>query len=298
MNLLTALGTAILALASPNPARVERNLTYAPHERGGLDVYIPRRPISPDAGARRPIALFIYGGSWQSGEKAMYAFVGRALAARGIVTVVADYRLYPGVVYPEFLRDNAEAAAFVKLHAADWGADPGRFYLIGHSAGAYNVAMLALDKPWLAAVGLDPKRDIAGVIGLSGPYDFLPLRDETLKVIFGPPQTRAATQPITYASGDAPPLFLVAGTGDKVVDPGNATRLAAAVAGKGGQVESHLYPGVGHVGVLLAISPLFGDKAPVLDQMLAFMDITPAKKAARDAERGASGAPSTGAYAS
>jgi len=289
MNLLTALGTAILALTCPSPARVDRNVSYAPHARGRLDVYIPRHPA-----ARRPIALFIYGGSWQSGEKAMYAFVGRALAGRGIVTVVADYRIYPQVTYPEFLQDNAAAAAFAKQHAAEWGADPARFYLIGHSAGAYDVAMLALDKRWLAAVGMDPKRDLAGVIGLSGPYDFLPLRDETLKIIFGPPETRPATQPIAYASADAPPLFLAAGTGDKVVDPGNTTRLAAAVQAKGGQVQSQLYPGVGHVGVLIAISPLFRGKASVLDQMLEFMDTMPAKNLTRDASR----APSQGAYAS
>jgi acetyl esterase/lipase len=294
MNLPTALGTAILALASPNPARVERNLTYAAHERGKLDVYIPRRPA-----ARRPIALFIYGGSWESGEKAMYAFIGRALAARGVVTVVADYRVYPRVTYPAFLEDNAEAAAFVKQHAATWGADPGRFYLIGHSAGAYNVAMLALDKRWLGAVGMDPKQDLAGVIGLSGPYDFLPLRDDTLKIIFGPPETRPATQPIAYASADAPPIFLAAGTGDKVADPANTTRLASAVEAKGGKVESRLYPDVGHVGVLIAISPLFRGKAPVLDQMLEFMDTPPAKTPARDASRAPSHeAPSHGAYAS
>jgi len=289
MNLLTALGTAILALTTPSPARVERNLSYAPHARGQLDVYIPRHPA-----ARRPIALFIYGGSWQSGEKAMYAFVGRVLAARGIVTVVADYRVYPQVNYPAFLQDNAQAAAFTKQHAAEWGADPARFYLIGHSAGAYNVAMLALDRTWLAAVGMNPKQDLAGVIGLAGPYDFLPLRDETLKIIFGSPETRAATQPIAYVSADGPPLFLAAGTGDKVVDPGNTTRLAAAVQAKGGQAESHLYPHVGHVGVLLAISPIFRGEAPVLDQMLEFMDIRPAKTAAKDA----SSAPVEGAYAS
>jgi acetyl esterase/lipase len=293
MNLLTALGTAILALTCPSPARVERNLAYAPHARGQLDVYIPRHPA-----ARRPIALFIYGGSWESGEKAMYAFVGRVLAGRGIVAVVADYRVYPQATYPEFLQDNAQAAAFAKKHAAEWGADPARFYLIGHSAGAYNVAMLALDKRWLAAVGLDPKQDLAGVIGLSGPYDFLPLRDETLKIIFGPPETRPATQPIAYASADAPPLFLAAGTGDKVVDPGNTTRLAAAVQAKGGEVESHLYPDVGHVGVLIAMSPVFRSKAPILDQMLSFMDIVPSQNASTTPAREASRAPSHGAYAS
>lgn len=288
MNLMVALGTALLSLASPPPARIDRNIPYAAHDRGGLDVYFPRRPA-----AGHPIALFIYGGSWQSGTKAMYGFVGRALAARGIVTVIADYRVYPEVKYPAFLQDNAEATAFVKQHAAAWGADPRRFYLIGHSAGAYDAAMLGLDRRWLGAVGLDPKRDLAGVIGLAGPYDFLPLRDETLKTIFGPEDERPATQPIAYVSGDAPPLFLAAGGSDTVVDPGNTTRLAAAVTAKGGEVQAQIYPGIGHVGAVLALVGPYRRKAPVLDQMLAFMKISPAILDSKDAQS----AQPTGAYA-
>ena len=271
MNLMVALGTALLSLLSPAPARVIRNVAYAAHDHGKLDVYLPRTPA-----ARRPIALFIYGGSWQSGEKAMYAFVGRTLAARGIVTAIADYRVYPEVKYPEFLQDNAEAAAFVKSQASAWGADPHQFYLIGHSAGAYDVAMLGLDRRWLAAVGMDPRRDLAGVIGLAGPYDFLPLRDPILKIIFGPKETRPATQPIAYVTGDAPPMFLAAGAGDKVVDPGNTTRLAAAIKAKGGEVEAQIYPGIGHVGALVSIVGPFRHRAPVLSQILGFMGVTPA----------------------
>jgi acetyl esterase/lipase len=288
MNLVVALGTALLNLASPPPARIDHNIAYAAHDRGALDVYFPRRPAPG-----HPIALFIYGGSWQSGTKSMYGFVGRALAARGIVTVIADYRVYPEVKYPVFLQDNAEATAFVKQKAAQWGADPSHFYLIGHSAGAYDVAMLALDRRWLGAVGLDPKRDLAGVIGLAGPYDFLPLRDATLKIIFGPEETRPATQPIAYANPDSPPLLLAAGAGDTVVDPGNSTRLAAAVKAKGGEAQVKIYPGIGHVGAVLALVGPFRRKAPVLDQMLDFMNISPSSLAIKDAQN----APSAGAYA-
>ncbi len=275
---MVALGTALLTAFTPH-ARVQRNIPYAMHDRGELDVYFPRR-----AAPRRPVALFIYGGSWQSGDKAMYAFVGRELAARGVVTVIADYRVYPEVAYPQFLRDNAEAVAFVKRMAPAWGADPRQLYLVGHSAGAYDAAMLGLDRRWLGAVGLDPRRDLAGVVGLAGPYDFLPLRDPVLKIIFGPKAGRADTQPINHVDGDAPPLFLAAGSADKVVDPGNTTRLAAAVRARGGKVEARLYPGVGHVGALVSIVGPFRGRAPVLDQMLAFMGVAapePAREAAR-----------------
>jgi acetyl esterase/lipase len=271
MNLLVSLGVTLLTLSTPGDANIEHGLVYADRDRGKLDVYIPRRRL-----AHAPVAVFIYGGSWQSGEKALYRFVGVALASRGIVTVIADYRVYPQVVYPEFLRDNAEAVAFAKRHAADWGGDPDRLFLIGHSAGAYNAVMLATDPRWLAGVGLDPRRDIAGVVGLAGPYDFLPLRDNTLKVIFGPESGRPDTQPINHIDPDAPPMRLVAGDRDTVVDPGNSIRMAAAVQARGGRASAHLYPKLGHVGLLTSVSGLFRCRGPVLNDIDAFVNGRPA----------------------
>ncbi|MEO7027615.1 MAG: alpha/beta hydrolase, partial [Caulobacteraceae bacterium] len=216
-------------------------------------------------------AVFIYGGSWQSGDKGFYRFAGQVLASRGIVTVIPDYRLYPEVRYPEFLRDNAVAVRFVVQHAREWGADPARLYLIGHSAGAYNVAMLALDRRWLGEVGLDPRRDIAGVVGLAGPYDFLPLRDPTLKIIFGPADQRRDTQPIAHVDGQGPPMLLLAGAADSTVEPGNSTRLAAAITARGGVARGKIYPGVGHVGLLTAMVAPFQRRAPVLEDTVSFI---------------------------
>jgi acetyl esterase/lipase len=218
------------------------------------------------------VVVFLYGGSWQSGSKALYRFVGLSLASRGFIAVVPDYRVYPEVRYPAFLRDNALALAFVKRHAADWGGDPAHLFLVGHSAGAYNAAMLALDGRWLGEVGLDTGRDIAGVVGLAGPYDFLPLRDETLKIIFGPADQRPDTQPINHADGHAAPLLLLAGDRDSTVDPGNSTRLAAAVRVEGGSVSVRICPGLGHVSMLTSMSGLFRRRGGVLDQVAAFVD--------------------------
>lgn len=275
MNLLVSLGIGVLALSSPGAVQLKHDLAYASGERARFDVYAPRRQ-RPSA----PVVVFLYGGSWQSGNKALYRFVGLSLASRGFITVIPDYRVYPEVRYPAFLRDNAEAVAFVKRHAADWGGDPNRLFLVGHSAGAYNAAMLALDRRWLGQVGLDPSRDVAGAVGLAGPYDFLPLRDARLKVIFGPEDQRPDTQPINHVDGRAAPMLLLAGDRDGTVDPGNSTRLAAAIRNCGGPASVRIYPGLGHVSLLTSISGLFRRRGGVLDQITAFIEEAPAPTAA------------------
>jgi acetyl esterase/lipase len=266
MNLLVSLGIAILELSTPGSAQVRHDLVYGPGDKGRLDVYAPRK-LPPHA----PVAVFIYGGSWQSGSKSLYRFVGVALASRGIVTVIPDYRVSPEVRYPAFLEDNALAVSFIKQHAAEWGGDPGKLYLIGHSAGAYNAVMLATDSRWLAKVGLDSHRDIAGVFGLAGPYDFLPLRDPVLKTIFGTEDRLPDTQPINHIDAAAAPMRLVAGDRDMTVDPGNSLRMTAAVKAKGGTASAQIYPGLGHIGLLTSLSGLYRHRAPLLNDVAGFV---------------------------
>ena len=160
---------------------------------------------------------------------------------------------------------------WAKDHAAEYGGDPSKLFLMGHSAGAYNAMELALDRRWLQAVDLDPTRDLSGVVGLAGPYDFLPLKSEELKVIFGPEIDRPKTQPITYVDGHNPPLFLAVDTGDKVVDPGNTTRLAAKVSAMGGSVEVKEYKGLSHALIVGAIAAPLNFLAPVLKDATAFI---------------------------
>ncbi|MGC1302754.1 MAG: alpha/beta hydrolase, partial [Caulobacteraceae bacterium] len=187
------------------------------------------------------------------------------------VTVMPDYRLYPEVRWPAFLQDNAQATAWARAHAAEYGGDPGEQFLKGHSAGAYNAVMLAVDRRWLGEVGLDPRRDLKGVVGLAGPYDFLPLRKEELKTIFGPPEQRPDTQPINHVDGDAPPLFLATDTADKVVDPGNTSRMAAKVRSLGGEAETREYKGLDHALVIGAVAAPLRFLAPVLADASQFI---------------------------
>ena len=243
-------------------AIVARNQIFREGPRGRLDLYAPRRRSE----APLPVIVFFYGGSWNSGTKDGYAFVGRALASRGFLVAIPDYRLVPEVRFPAFLEDGAAAVRWVRAHAARHGGDPDRIVLAGHSAGAYNAAMLSLDPRWL---GPD-RAAVRGFVGLAGPYDFFPFDQPASVAAFGEASDPLATQPVRFASpGDPPSLLLVAGR-DTLVYPRNARNLAAALRQAGVPVETRVYDEIGHIGILTALSRLFRGKAPVLKDVTDF----------------------------
>ncbi len=245
-------------------AMVTHDVAYEPGPDHVLDIYRPAQP-------RGPLVVFLFGGGWRSGDKSLYPFVALPLAARGAVVVVPNYRLYPAVEFPGFVQDNADAVAWALAHAASLGADPRQVFVVGHSAGAYNAAMLALDPAFLAKAGTDRAR-LAGVVGLAGPYDFLPITGADVIPVFASVDDGPLSQPVHYVDGHNPPLLLLAGTDDTTVRPKNTESLAAHVTAAGGSVESRLYPGIGHIGLITAFAPLFQSRAPVLDDVWRFID--------------------------
>jgi acetyl esterase/lipase len=258
--------TLINSLAPAGTYRPARDLPYGPAPRHRLDVYQPEA-----AGAAAPVIVFFYGGNWDSGERADYLFAGEALASKGYVAVVPDYRLYPQVRFPDFLFDCAQAVRWVLDHCASWGGDPRRVFLMGHSAGAYNAAMLALNPRYLQSVDVAPSQ-LSGLVGLAGPYDFLPLIGNVTKAVFGFPDTPAYTQPINFAGAGAPPALLATGAADDVVDPGNSRRLAARLRANGVAVREIVYPKLGHRTLVGALAAPLRGLAPVLADVVAFVD--------------------------
>ncbi|WP_375382695.1 alpha/beta hydrolase [uncultured Sphingomonas sp.] len=244
---------------------VTRDAAFGLDPRQRLDVYAPTDGPN-DGRAVHPVIVFFYGGSWNSGTKAGYSFVGRALAARGFVVAVPDYRLVPQVRFPAFLEDNAAAVRWVRRHVARLGGDPDRLVLAGHSAGAYDAAMLALDPRWLGA----DRAAVRGWVGLAGPYDFLPLDQPVTQAAFGAAADPRQTQPIAYAGAGDPPTFLATGDDDTLVLPRNSDALAARLTAAGVPVERRRYAGIGHVGLVTAIARPFRRRAPVLDDVVAF----------------------------
>lgn len=257
---------------------------YGRGPRQSLDIWVPEDAKADD---RLPVVVFFYGGGWDSGERDSYGFAGRALAQQGFVVVIPDYRLVPKAHWPDFIEDSAAAVAWTHEHIAKLGGDPDRIALMGHSAGAYNAAMLALDPQWLRAAKSDPSI-VRGVAGLAGPYDFLPLEkggrgDRAM----GKVKPIERTQPIHFARGDAPPLWLATGDEDDTVRPRNSQNLAAAIEKAGGQVTLRFYPGMGHTGIVMALAAPFRSRGPVLEEATDFLRgvtgrrIAPASEAAQ-----------------
>jgi len=229
-----------------------------------LDVYAPAQATSA------PVVVFLYGGSWETGKRRWYRYVGDALAGNGVVAVVPDYRKYPSVRFPAFVEDGARAVAWAHAHAREFGGDPQRLFVMGHSAGGQIAALLATDARYLAAVGLDP-RDLAGMIGLAGAYAFLPFVGDEAKIFGDDARARRDSQPINFVDGDEPPLLLLQGADDDEVAPRNARLLADRARAAGDSVQLELYPRVGHASILLSFARGRVSPVPALRDVLAFV---------------------------
>jgi acetyl esterase/lipase len=254
------------APAAFGPYKRRTNIAYGPEPQHRLDVYVP----SKSANAPRPVVVFWHGGRWRYGDKADYRFVGASLAESGYIVVVANYRHYPQVRMPGFMDDAARAAQWAAVHAGEHGGDSEQLFLMGHSAGAHLAALVALDPRYFAATG-QPAPRIAGVIGLSGPYDFLPLLEPDVQDMFGPPDLYPESQPINFVRADAPPMLLVQGLADETVWPKNSRNLATALTALGVPVTLKLYPKISHSDTVAALTAVLRGRAPTLADIRDFV---------------------------
>lgn len=252
--------------------QVQRAISYGSHPRQQLDLYEPAT-LPMDA----PVVVFFYGGGWNSGHRGDYRFVARALTEIGLVVAIPDYRLYPEVRFPTFVADGAEAVAWVARNRAGKGP----ILLMGHSAGAQIAALLATDDGYLQRAGVEPS-DIAGLIGLAGPYDFLPLKSDYLRNVFGAPGAPEQSQPVRFVEGSEPPALLLHGADDRTVLPRNSQSLAERWTAVGGRVELAVFAGVGHATIVAALAPPLRHLAPTLAAVERFVEEIVAVRRRRD----------------
>jgi acetyl esterase/lipase len=241
-----------------------RGIVFDANNALALDAYVPRN------GVNAPVVVFFYGGSWERGKRHWYRYVGNALANHGVLVLIPDYRKFPDVHFPAFMHDAARAVAWAHEHAAEFGGDPKRLFVMGHSAGGQIAALLATDKRYLNAAGLQP-RDLAGMIGLAGAYAFLPFVEDEPEIFGDTAQGRYDSQPINFIDGDEPPMLLLQGTDDDEVPPHNAESMTERVHAMSGVAHLKLYPDVGHSSIVLAFARERTSRAPVLADTLAFI---------------------------
>ncbi|MCB2107143.1 MAG: alpha/beta hydrolase [Rhodobacteraceae bacterium] len=245
---------------------VVKDVPYGDGPRHKLDIYLPDSPGPKPA----PVIVFFYGGSWTSGERGEYKFVGEALASRGFIAVVPDYRHHPEGLFPGFVEDGGAAVAWTSAHVAEYGGDAGKIVVMGHSAGAHIAALLALVPHFVADKG-GPEDAIKGFVGLAGPYSFDPLAFRGSREVFARLDDIDSARPVTFVRTDAPPMLLMHGDDDGTVGPYNSHDMAAALAKAGARYELRTYADTGHVGLILALAKPFQGNGLILDRVASFV---------------------------
>ena len=269
-------GTQLVnALSKVYPANVERDLPFGSHARFKYDLYLPHTPTN--TGSTTPVVVFLYGGSWNRGDKAEYEFVGRRLASLGYITAIPNYRLYPEVVYPAFLQDNAQAIAAVlekiKEPAYQRFKPDHRIVLMGHSAGAYNAAMLAMDDRWLNEQQLERLKTIKGFIGLAGAYNIYPIEDREVRPVFSHPNYPPNSQPIDYTAQPQVPFLLLAPTQDTLVNvEKNSWALHEALSRNNNTSTLVSIEGTNHITLIGTLSPALFFKGSTVKPIQAYIE--------------------------
>jgi len=251
---------------TPSPSGLPVTLSYGSSERQRVDVY--------QAGRRKPLVIFFYGGSWNSGSRTDYRFVARAFNDLGYSVAIPDYRLTPEALYPDFLKDSAQAISLLINRAEEFGADPQRVILVGHSAGAYNAMMVALDQRWLSP---EDRQRIRGVIGLASPVNFLPIQLPAARLAFHWPNTPRDSQPIEHVSSSSPPILFINANNDPLVDPRiNSIAMAEKLRAANVYVEVENFDGplgmINHARLVATLSPTFQFLSPTLDKSRVFIE--------------------------
>lgn len=228
-----------------NPRVSERkNLQYGSEKRQELDIYEPAE-IDDDT----EIVLFIYGGGWESGDKGIHKFIGRAWARHNFIVILPNYRLAPEATYPDQLRDIVRSIKWLQDNYEEFSD---KFYLAGHSAGAHLASLTGFSDRWLAEAQLG-SANILGFILLAGVYQFYPFEkaDPRVRSFLGDERYWEEAQPFNIVDKSTSPVFLAHGENDSEVLAAQTVQLSERLEELNVEHETLLEEGVGHIGLLL-----------------------------------------------
>lgn len=241
-------------------------------EKHKLDVHVP------GDGGNGDVVIWIHGGAWVIGDRTQYAYVGRAFAAKGLITVVVSYRLTPEVQHPGHIRDVAAAFAWVHKHIAEYGGNPKRIFVCGQSAGGHLTSLLVMNGKYLKEHGLDSSA-VAGFIPVSGVYDVSSERIEhaarlghsTDKIFTPDAELKKDASPILHVRPGLPPMLILVAEKDPLMLRVQAARLRDELVKAGyspGYVE---LKGEDHVSEIFHIGKKWD---PITPQVVEFVKNT------------------------
>jgi acetyl esterase/lipase len=242
--------------------KIADGIAFGKHQDDSLDIW----STAIKGKDPRPVLVFFYGGGWANGTRTEYSYAARPFVEAGYIVVLPDYRKVPTVRFPGFVEDSAEAVKWVQAHIAEYGGDPARINVAGHSAGAYNALMLALDPQWLG------DKPVKSAISLAGPADFYPFTSKRAIDAMAQYPDPKVTQPISFVRKDAPPILLIHGTADTTVRIRNANSLYAKQKATGGDITLRPQEAGSHNDLVLALGTLFRRRYPVVAESVAFLD--------------------------
>ncbi|VAW73839.1 hypothetical protein MNBD_GAMMA12-3703 [hydrothermal vent metagenome] len=243
------------------------DIAYGTHSLNKLDLYLPKH----HSNKAKATVIFFYGGCWGyclKFRKESYLFIGQALANKGHIVAVVNYRTYPQVKFHTLIRDAAKSIEWVKQNISRYSGNPNSIFLMGHSAGGHMAATLAYDRQYLKPTTW---KSIKGMIGLAGAYDFHPFKQDYQFKIFSPKSNYRNSQPIRFITGKEAPSLLLYGSKDQVVQPRNINKLSKVIRKKNGIVETHFYKRISHAGLVASLSRPFQRSRPVLNDIHHFI---------------------------
>ena len=227
-------------------SRVAPDLPYGDDERQKLDVYMP----ATAPGTPAPVLLFFHGGYWVIGHKDLMGFMAPAITPAPALLVPVGYRLAPGAKYPQQVDDCRAALRWVYDHIADYGGDPARIYVAGHSAGGHLAALITLQQERLADFGL-PADIIKGCFPVSGVFDVTKTPPDRREAFLKSDADARDASPLYHAEGNATPFLLEIGSQDFDNLKAQHPRMQAALRSQLGYVEEMVRDGHNHFQISL-----------------------------------------------
>jgi acetyl esterase/lipase len=248
-----------------------RDVAFHPDMEPRLDVY------SPAEGEEHPVLIFVHGGSWKSYDKNLFAPVATRFLPEQMVVVIPDYTLYPDAGYEQMAHEVAAALSWTLDNIDQYGGNPQRVVVAGHSAGAHLAGLAIMNPRFLATYG-HSSDEICGYVGLSGVYDvqaefdYWQARGSTPELILGVmggEQNFDIASPIHYVRADLQPVLLIHGDKDQTVPVEIGMGFHAALQAAGAESALTLYPGAGHSDYLFAA--LADENAPIVTNLSSFV---------------------------